>query len=140
MEKLNEEAKRIYTEEGKKKSEIDTAKRELAKIAERREKWQYMFVEGLIGKQDIRKKMAEEDENEKEVRQRIAQEQKSFSGIPRIEELVGLVEGWPYFDDREKKELIYTIFNKIIVNTDLRNVKGVKNKFFDAYIHDISFN
>ncbi|MOA52948.1 hypothetical protein D3C78_1763310 [compost metagenome] len=99
-----------------------------------------MFVEGLIGKQDIRNKMAEEDEKEKEVRQRIAQEQKSLSGIPRIDELVGLIEGWPYFDDQEKKELIYALFERITVNTDLKNVKGVRNKFFDAYIQEISFN
>ncbi|MNW49078.1 DNA-invertase hin [compost metagenome] len=140
MERLNKEAKKIFADEGKKKSEIDNAKREFAKIAERREKWKYMFVEGLIGKQDIRNKMAEEDEKEKEVRQRIAQEQKSLSGIPRIDELVGLIEGWPYFDDQEKKELIYTLFERITVNTDLKNVKGVRNKFFDAYIQEISFN
>ncbi|GIO42320.1 recombinase family protein [Paenibacillus apis] len=140
MEKLNDEAIKIFADEGRKNSEIDVAKRELSKVAERREKWKYMFVEGLIGKQEIRKKMAEEDEREKELRQRIVQEQKAFSGIPRIEELVGLAEGWSYFDDQEKKELIYTIFGEIIVNTDLKNVKGVKNKFFDAYIQDISFN
>ncbi|MGG1878832.1 recombinase family protein [Paenibacillus cisolokensis] len=140
MELINKEAKKMLASEGKKKSEIDNVKRELAKIAERREKWQYMFVEGLIGKQEIRKRMAEEDIKEQEVRQRIAQEKKALSGIPRINELVGLVEGWPYFDDQEKKNLILTIFEKIIVNTDLNNVKGVKNKFFDAYIQDISFN
>ncbi|WP_042229303.1 hypothetical protein [Paenibacillus popilliae] len=115
-------------------------KRELAKIIERREKWQYMFVEGLIGKQEIRKKMAEEDDKEREVRQRIAQEKKSLSAIPRIDELVGLAEGWPYFDDQEKKDLIYTLFESITINTNLTNVKGVKNKFFDAYIQDASFN
>lgn len=140
MEKLNEEAMKIFADEGKKKSAIDSAKRELSKVAERREKWQYMFVEGLIGKQEIRKRMAEEDEREKEIRQRIAQEQKAFSGIPRIEELVGLAEGWAYFDDQEKKEIIHTVFDKIVVNTDLRKIKGVKNKFFDAYIQEISFN
>ncbi|MNW63214.1 hypothetical protein D3C74_413970 [compost metagenome] len=36
MEKLNEEAKKIFNDEGKKKNEIDSAKREFAKIAERR--------------------------------------------------------------------------------------------------------
>lgn len=140
MDKLTEETKKIVADEGKRKNEIESAKRELAKILERREKWQYMFVEGLISKQEIREKMAEEDENEREVRQRLSQEQKSLSGLPRLTELAGLAEGWPYFNDQEKKDLVYTLFNEISINTPLSKVKGVKNKFFEAYIQDISLN
>ncbi|QWU17335.1 site-specific DNA recombinase [Paenibacillus sophorae] len=140
MERLKEEAQRITEDEGKKKTEIDKEKRELAKISERREKWQYMFVEGLISKEDIRKKIAEEDLKERAVRQRIADNQKSLSGIPRLTELAGLADAWPYLDDQEKKDLVYTLFSQIVINTDLKQVKGVKNKFFDAYIQDITFN
>lgn len=140
MDKLEKEAKKLIKDDSKQKNDMDNAKRELAKVNERREKWQYMFVEGLIGKQDIRKKMAEEDEKEQELREIIAQNQQSLSGMPRINELVDLAEGWEYFDDKEKKDLIYTLFNKIHINTDLKHVKGVKNKFFDAYIQEITFN
>ncbi|WP_036723175.1 hypothetical protein, partial [Paenibacillus forsythiae] len=64
----------------------------------------------------------------------------SLSGIPRLTELAGLADAWPYLDDQEKKDLVYTIFAQIVINTDLKQVKGVKNKFFDAYIQEITFN
>lgn len=139
-DKLKSASLEMIADEGKKTTEIDKAKRDLLKIADRREKWQYMFVEGLISKEDIRRKMAEEDVAEQEARQRIANNQKSLSGIPRVSELAGLAEAWEYIDDDEKKEYIYTIFNKIEVNTDLTKPKGTKDKFFDAYIQDVTFN
>ncbi|MNC75392.1 hypothetical protein D3C75_1269150 [compost metagenome] len=84
--------------------------------------------------------MNEEDTAEKEVRQRIASNQKSLSGIPKLVELAGLAEAWHYLDDDEKKDYVYTIFSRIEVNTDLKKPKGVKNKFFDAYIQEVLFN
>lgn len=140
MEQLKAESLVMAKEETKKTTEIDKAKRELSKVAERREKWQYMFVEGLITKDGIRQKMAEEDLKESEIRQRIANNQKSLSGIPKIVELAGLAEAWEFIDDSEKKEYIYTIFDRIELNTELTNPKGVKNKFFDAYIQAVTFN
>ncbi|MBQ4899310.1 recombinase family protein [Paenibacillus sp. Marseille-P2973] len=140
MDKIKEEAMRLSKDESKKKIEIDKQKRELAKIMERREKWQYMFVEGLISREDIRKKIAEEDKKEQEIQQLIVASQKSLSGIPRLTELAGLADAWPYLDDQEKKDLVYTLFSQIVINTNLKEVKGVKNKFFDAFVQDITFN
>ncbi|MNI97491.1 hypothetical protein D3C73_1561520 [compost metagenome] len=84
--------------------------------------------------------MDEEDIAEKEVRQIIANNQKSLSGIPKLVELAGLAEAWVYLDDDEKKEYILTLFNRIEINTDLTRPKGVKNKFFPAYIQEVLFN
>ncbi|MBY9081059.1 recombinase family protein [Paenibacillus sp. HN-1] len=140
MDRIKEEAKRITEDESKRKNEIDKYKKDLAKISDRREKWQYMFVEGLITKDEIRKKMAEEDQKEQEAQKLIAASQKTLSGIPRLTELAGLADAWPYLDDQEKKDLVYTLFSQIVINTNLKQVKGVKNKFFDAYIQDITFN
>lgn len=140
MDKIKEEAKRLSKDESKKKNEIDKYKRELAKIMERREKWQYMFVEGLITRDEIRKKIAEEDKKEQEIQQLLSTSQKSLSGIPRLTELAGLADAWPYLDDQEKKDLVYTLFSQIVINTNLKEVKGVKNKFFDAFVQDITFN
>jgi site-specific DNA recombinase len=140
MELLKKESLKIAAEEGKKTKEIDKAKRELSKIAERREKWQYMFVEGLITKEDIRKKMDEEDVSEQEVRERIAKNQQSLSGIPKVNELTGLSEMWVNLDDVEKKDIIYTMFKRISINSPETNPKGVKNKFFAAHIEEVAFN
>ncbi|WP_052675984.1 recombinase family protein [Paenibacillus sp. IHBB 10380] len=140
MDKLKMESLEMVAEESKKTSEIDKAKRELSKITERREKWQYMFVEGLITKDGIRHKMLEEDASEQETRQRIANNQKSLSGIPKLVELAGLAEAWTYLDDQEKKDYVFTLFNRIEINTNVTKPKGVKNQFFPAYIQEVLFN
>jgi site-specific DNA recombinase len=137
---IKQESKNLTREEDKKVDELAQAKRELAKISERREKWQFMFVDGLITKEEVRKRILEEDENEKEVKQRIAALQNVKSGIPNLDGLAEMEEIWEYLDDAEKKDVVFTLFKKITVNTDLKKVKGVKNKFFDAYIQEILFN
>lgn len=120
--------------------EIGKLKRSLLKISERKEKWKYMFVEELIPQDEFRKHMTDEEKSEQHVRQQIAELENSLSGIPKINNLLKLEDAWNYADDVERKELISTIFDKIVINTDLVNVKGVKNKFFDAYIGDVSYN
>lgn len=127
--------KRIETEDI-----ILSTKKELAKVLKRKENWQFMFVEGLISKDDIRKRLKAEEEIELELRRTLAENQNNTTGLPKLEALVNFEEAWNVSNDEERKELVYTTFNKIIVNTNLTNVKGVKNKFFDAYIDGIFFN
>lgn len=140
METAEEIAATMEKEVIDKKDEIEAAQRELKRIAERREKWQYMFVEGLIGKEAIRKKIAEEDAAEEEARKKLAVAKNSMSSVPDTRVLFDLVDLWDELDDEEKKEVIFTTFEKIVVNTNETNVKGVKNKFFDARIDDAKFN
>ncbi|MNY33335.1 hypothetical protein D3C86_1676090 [compost metagenome] len=139
-EMLKEETSHLTLAESKKTDEITIAKRELAKITERREKWQYMFVEGLISKDEVRKRILAEDLAEKEVKQKMADSETSMSGIPKLDHLAEMEELWDQLDDVEKKDMIFTLFKKITVNTDLTKVKGVKNKFFDAYISEALYN
>ncbi|MGM1048351.1 MAG: recombinase family protein [Bacillota bacterium] len=134
------ETKNFVAEKSGSEDAIQSAKRELLKVLGRKEKWQYMFVEGLISKEDVRKRIMEEEKIEQELKQKIAVNKNNSSGLPKLEALVELEELWGASDDSEKKDLIYTIFNKITVNTHLSKVKGVKNKFFDAYIDEVSFN
>lgn len=139
-ELIDTETNNAITERSKNEDEIQLAKKDLAKISKRKEKWQYMFVEGLISKEDVRKRITEEEEQEKELKLKIAEIQNNYSGVPKLEVLTEMEELWDISDDEEKKELVYTTFKKIALNTNLTKVKGVKNKFFDAYIDDIIFN
>lgn len=140
VDMISKESKNLVTAEDKKVDEMAEAKKELSKITGRREKWQYMFVEGLISKEEVRKRILAEDANEKEVRQLIASNQSTVSGIPKLDGLAEMEELWKVLDDTEKKDMIFTLFKKITVNTNLTNVKGVKNKFFDAYVAEVLFN
>lgn len=134
------ETKNLEIEKSKSEDIIESARKELTKVSARKEKWQYMFVEGLISKEDVRKRILEEDEIEKDLKQKIAENQNATSGIPKLDVLAEMEELWEVLDDDDKKDLIFTIFSKITLNTHLTKVKGVKNKFFDAYIDDVSFN
>ncbi|WP_052759796.1 recombinase family protein [Paenibacillus sp. DMB20] len=137
---LAKESSALLKDQAKKTSEVDDAKRELARIVERKEKWQYMFVEGLISKEEVRKRITEEDEKEKEAKKKIAANEVSLSAIPKLEELAEMEELWPLIDDEEKKMVVFTLFKKITINTPLTNPKGVKNKFFEARIDEVLFN
>jgi len=140
VEIISSESKNLVSNEDKKTDEISQAKKELSKISGRREKWQFMFVEGLISKEEVRKRILEEDASEAEIKQIIAANQRNVAGIPKLEGLAEMEELWELLDDTEKKDMIFTLFSKITVNTNLTNVKGVKNKFFDAFIAEVLFN
>lgn len=140
FDRLKEESVEMEKSKRQQDHEIADARKELAKIAERREKWQYMFVEGLIDQAAVRKKLAEESQAEMGIRERIAMSQKTLSGIPKLEQLAELAEIWNHLDDQEKKEYVYVLFNQIEVNTPLTNPKGVKNTFFESYLQSVTFN
>lgn len=133
------EIKNILNDKERSDDIVSNAKRDLTKVLARKEKWQYMFVEGLISKEDVHKRIAEENEVEKQLKQIIVENKNKLSGVP-ISVLTDWEEVWNVSDDQEKKNLIYTTFEKISINTNLKKVKGVKNKFFDAYIDDTKFN
>ncbi|GGI97684.1 recombinase family protein [Paenibacillus hunanensis] len=137
---LRDETSKIESEAKEYNDDIAEAKRELAKLAERRSRWQYMFVEGLISQDDVRRKLKAENDAEMLIRDKLAMTQKSLSGIPKVEELAQLEELWSLLDDHEKKEMILTLFHRIEINTPLTKPKGVKNSFFDAYLQNVTFN
>ncbi|MEW4368579.1 recombinase family protein [Paenibacillus kandeliae] len=140
MSQLRDESLKIETEKKEYDREIAEAKRDLSKINERREKWQYMFVEGLISQEDVKRKLVAENDAEMAIRDKLAVTQKSLSGIPKVDELAQLAEVWDTLDDGDKKEVIGLLFSKIEINTPVTKPKGTKNAFFDAYVQAVTFN
>jgi len=114
---------------------IRKLKSKLDEIKKRKKKWQYAFVEDSISVDDLRERMVEEDKKEETILSElntIQIEKKSNKAIP--DKIYELDELWKKLNDDEKKEAIQAIFEEITVFTGLENVKGVKNRFFDAHI------
>lgn len=139
-QELKEESDKLLKATEQRTDEVSDLKKELAKVAERKKKWQYMFVEGMISQEDVRSRILEENNKETELQREIWDKQKLNSGLPKIKELLDLEKLWDVIDDDDKKEVIYTMFNRITVNTPLTNVKGVKNKYFEASLEEVVFN
>lgn len=115
--------------------ELARLKRDLEAVKTRIKKWQYMFVNDLISSDDLRERLNEEAEAEsklKEAIKRLASVDKETDEVRT--QLQQMADVWPELDDAEKQELLRIMFERITIYTDLENVKGVKNKFFDASI------
>ena len=120
-------------------NELEDYQKELGKIKERKKKWQYMFVEGLIDSDTVRERVKEENEKEEALQRMITDINVITETAPDVTRLTDIYELWDKLDDDDKKELIYIIFNRITLFTEMNNIKGVKNKFFDASI-EVTYN
>lgn len=120
--------------------EIKSIRSELSKIRERRNKWQYMFVEGMIDAATVRERIEDENRREAELKELLEiKQQTSTTTIPKSDVILSIFELWEFADDEERKELVYSTISKMTINTPLTNVKGVKNKFFEATCEEILF-
>jgi len=119
-------------------SELDRGIRkinnELNRIKERRKKWQYMFVNELISEFELRQHLDEEKAQEEKLlgELRVLENQKKEFVYPA--RLLEIVDVWKNIDNQEKRELLWTIFDEITLHTNETNVKGVKNRFFPAWV------
>lgn len=120
-------------------NEMDKLQRELSKVKERKKKWQYMFVEELMDSDTLRERVKEENEKEEVLNRMIEEINVIQESTPDVTRLMDISELWDTLDDDDKKELVYIIFNRITLYTDLSNVKGVKNKYFEARI-EVTYN
>lgn len=121
-------------EQQRKKLKLDEnkLKRNLTDLNTRRKKWQYMFVEGLIDSNELKERLREEDESKSMIMDKLKSIQESFGEKIDIPKLTKFKDAWTLANGLEKQELLRTIFKRITLKTDCVNVKGVKNKFFDA--------
>jgi site-specific DNA recombinase len=132
LDKSKIELKQDQTELNRKIRHVNN---ELNRIRERRKKWQYMFVNELISEFELRKHLDEEKEQE----EKLLQELKTLENQKKEEfvypsRLLEIVDVWDGIGNQEKRELLLTIFDEITLHTKETNVKGVKNKFFPAWV------
>lgn len=124
-------------------NEREQLNRELKAIAERRKKWQYMFAEDLISAEDLRARRKEEDERERIVRERLAEIQSNETGASRkvLNKLFELPDLWNVMDDVDRREMMQTIFKRIVIECKVETGIGAKKgKELPFYILDVEYN
>ena len=131
----DEQAQRI-------KKELDELKMQLENIKKQRKKWQYAFAEDLITASELKERNKENAEMMDEITDRIAElenEQRKETAVMRadIDELIVL---WKVADDREKQQLLQTIFKEIVISSPAVKPHGKKGSFIDAEIEAIIYN
>lgn len=132
-EAINAEKTTLKQKEDNRKKEQASLRRDLDKVKARIKKWQYAFVEDLISDADLKRRMNEERDSEAEILNKLLQlEDTTETDI--FDRLIDLSELWTSLDDADKNEAITTIFERITLNTNETNVKGVKNTFFPASV------
>src|SRR5690606_11007316 len=117
--------------------------KELKAKAECRKKWQYMFAEDLISAEDLRARRKEEDERERWVRERLAEIQSHETGASRkvLNKLFELPDLWNVMDYVDRREMMQTIFKRIVIECKVETGIGAKKgKELPFYILDVEYN
>lgn len=124
--------------------EVKLLQKELKVIADRRKKWQYMFTEDLISADDLRERKKEDDEKESFIKEQIEKIQFADSKVQKltIDKMLKIRDIWELIDDGEKKEMMQTLFKRIVVDCEVKNGKkaAAKGKFLPFHITEIEYN
>lgn len=128
---------------GAEATEREHLQRELHAIAERRKKWQYMFTEDLISAEDLRARRKEEDERERQAHERLSEiRSKEISASQKaIGKMFELPDLWGVLDDGDRKELMQTIFKRIVIECEVETGKGIskRRKGLPFYVKEHEF-
>ncbi|QOS98153.1 recombinase family protein [Brevibacterium sp. JNUCC-42] len=140
--------KKLAKESTKKKTQLDITKndleKQLLKIADRKKKWQYAYVEELITVEELRKRTIEERELETQLINELAiinsQVKANVSNSDVLELMIELPDLWNVLGDHDKNKIIRTIFSKVVLNTPVQKVVARKGKPFPALIELVEYN
>ncbi|WP_052487967.1 recombinase family protein [Gordoniibacillus kamchatkensis] len=131
----DEEQKANRKKSDYKEKEVIRIKRDLEAVRERIKKWQYMFVNDLLGADDLRERLNEEAEKQKELNKALSLlgPNKGQNDVTK-QQLLHMRDIWPTLDDGEKQEALRILFESITVHTPLTRPKGVRNRFFESSV------
>ena len=111
--------------EQEEKKETATRRRELEKqldaIKKRRKKWQMAFAEDVITLDELRERMREEAEREEAILKELEELAPGPTKEPPLDKetfmsyVQDLTRLWPELERREQKELVNTIFRRIVI-------------------------
>lgn len=114
--------------------DVNTLKKELEKVDQRKKKWQYAWSEDLITDEDFKTRMDEARKKEEELKTLIQQSAPTPSNAVGKNELVELLKdmtkNWNLLSDTEKKSLTQIMVKQIYYNFDIKN---------QVYVTDIDF-
>lgn len=125
-------------------TEIDKLNKELRNVADRRKKWQYMFVEGLISADDLRERKKEEEDNERIINERLSEIKADCAGVKQstLNKLLSLPELWSVLSDTDKRELMQTVFKRVVIECEVESGRkhARKGKTLPFVIKDVEYN
>jgi len=100
--------------------QMNDLRSELNRIRNRREKWQYAWANELINDEEFTKRMAEEQERETEVKQKLNEMNIKQSNQEFNDEIITLlsnaIANWNLLSANEKKQLLQMTVDKIVVD------------------------
>lgn len=112
--------------------------KELQKIKERRKKWQYAWANETISDEDFSDRNAEESRKEKHylsVLEKLERNKGESLPVSSIDEIKKLIDNWKRLNDNEKKKLLRSLVNKIVIDIDKSKKKSER-----LNIKEIVFN
>lgn len=95
--------------------------KELQKIKERRKKWQYAWANEAISDEDFSDRTAEESRKEKHylsVLDKLERNKGESLPASSVVEVKKLIDNWKILNDQEKKQLLRSLVNRIVVDID----------------------
>lgn len=97
--------------------------KELEKIKNRRNKWQYAFANDVITLDELKELTQKDREKEKELKEELIalpqiEEKTEISKEELMEQIQSLKSVWPKLSDYDRKKIIRTIFKSIVVDVD----------------------
>jgi site-specific DNA recombinase len=113
------------------KRETDSIEKQIAKLNERRKRWQLAFAEGLIEIEEFRERVAEERQKEQELRRQLEQHanETSLTDEQILSVIRNIKLAWDYATPAEKKQLVSILVKSMAVEIDeSERHKWAKNK------------
>jgi len=131
----------VTTEVDETKDQRKMLEQELAKVKERRKKWQRMYADDLIDEDELRSHTADEKNNEKQILNLLAEmpQEANYEVSEPNNMLFQLPDLWDVLDDKEKHDLILDIFENITLYTPLDKAHGKKGQFIPASIQNVIY-
>lgn len=123
------------------KKNADSIQKDLAKLIEKRKRWQTMFAEGLIEIEELRERLSEDREKEVELRKLLEDTVEeitlSDSQISSYAENIRMV--WDMAEVNEKKQLVSILVKSIVAEIDEKTSNNM-SKYRQVIIKSLTFN
>jgi len=145
---INQSAQNNVNEQKKVQSELDKLLKELQKTKERKKEWQRMYAdrnheEQLMTEEELREYIKEERAKEELLQNRIEEIQNSVkaeeNAPDHLDQLLELSEMWNVLEDKDRNEMIVTIFESIVLDTPLEKAHGKKGQYIPSSIKSIKY-
>jgi site-specific DNA recombinase len=118
--------------------------KQLTQVATRKKKWQYMFAEDMINESEFRERKREDDMIENAIKEQIDILKAASIGTnsKAMNLLIDLPELWNELDDADRKEMMQTVFENIMIDCDVKSGLGFskKGKQLPFRITDVIYN